>query len=484
MDRNLLGILYSLLYITVVLAFATFVSEKYKVDPEISRKSVHILSGNWIFISHYYFDSFFYAVSVPILFIIINYFSAKYRLIKVIERGNTGVAQTYGTVYYSIATLILILMDYAFHQTYISYMGMLIMAYGDGFAAILGLRFGTHFWIFKRKTLAGCLTLFTFAFVISNSVLYWHFYHFKAIEALLISILAVIIEFNSDDGIDNITLPVGVGIYTYFIIAFPVNTIIATVINALISYIAFKRRSLTKSGVFLAFFTGVIIYALGEVPMYISLLLFFVIGSAFSKVKNMRKTEAERLHKRGMNRNWVQVFANSAPAVAVLLISHIYRLPMKYAYLSGIACMSAACSDTFASELGMLSNKNPISIVSWKPVKRGLSGGVTSYGMIAAVVGSHIVASTVFLYEGYHSHDFLLVGGFGFLSNVLDSILGALLQVKYRAPDGSITEVPMIDGVSLPKVSGIRFISNDVVNLLSVSIVTFLMYYLAYLFID
>lgn len=485
MDQNLLGVIYSLLYISFLLVFTTLVSKKYKIDSEISRKTVHILGGNWIFIYHHFFDSLDFALVVPLMFIVINYFSAKYKIIKVIEREEEreGV-YSLGTVYYSMATFCLILLDYMFKVEYISYMGMLIMAYGDGFAAILGLRFGKKYGIFKHKTLAGCMTLFFFSFLIANSVLYWHFYEFMWLQAFFIAGLGVVIEFHSDDGIDNITLPIGVGLYTYFILFSLRDTIAATIINGLVSYMAYRRKSLTRSGVYFAFFTGVILFALGEVPMYISLLLFFLLGSLISKVKNLRKSDAERLHRRGSHRNWVQVFCNSAPAVIVLVASHILHLPMKYAYLSGITCMCAACSDTFASELGMLSRKDPISIISWKPVKRGLSGGVTGFGMLAALLGSYVVASTIFLYQGFHFADFVWVGGFGFLSNVLDSILGAVLQVKYEDLDGSLTEKPESGGILLKPISGISFVNNDLVNLLSVSLITFSMYYLShYLFV-
>ena len=316
MDQNLLGIMYSLLYISLILAFTTLVSVRFKIDSEISRKTVHILSGNWIFIYHRYFNSLDFALLVPLMFVVINYFSAKYKIIKVIEREEEKEANySLGTVYYSMATFLLILLDYLFKVDYISYMGMLIMAYGDGFAAILGLRFGKNYGIFERKTLMGSITLFVFSFLISNSVLYWYFYKMMYFEALFISVLAVVVEFNSEDGIDNITLPIGVGLYTYFILFSLQDTIVASVINALISYIAFRRGSLTKSGVYFAFFTGLIFFVLGGVPLYLSLLLFFAFGSWISKVKNSRKREAEKLHKRGMHRNWVQIFCNSLRSI-------------------------------------------------------------------------------------------------------------------------------------------------------------------------
>jgi uncharacterized membrane protein len=52
----------------------------------------------------------------------------------------------------------------------------------------------------------------------------------------------------------------------------------------------------------------------------------------------------------------------------------------------------------------------------------------------------------------------------GFIGALLDSIIGATIQAKYKLPDGSITEVKSEGAV---RISGIPFIGNNATNLIA-----------------
>lgn len=482
MNRNMIGITASFLYILFVIGFATLLKKKYHASSEITRKTVHILSGNWIFISHYFFDSLEFAVIAPACFILINYLSLKYRIISVIEREPTesGEVDSYGTVYYSVSTLLLVVFDFMTKSVYPSYLGLLIMAYGDGFAALIGQRYGKRNEFFKDKTLEGSLTLFVISFFLSNSILYFTQGKILFLESFFISVLAMILEFKSFKGSDNITLPIGVGIYSYFIVNFPVATMVASLVNLLVVGFAYYKKSLTHDGVLFAFFTGVVLYALGDFPMYAALLLFFIAGSFTGIFKNRYKEEGEKLHKRTGARNWVQVIANSFPAVLILCISHFAGLPMEHSLLAGISCLAGSCADTFASEFGMLSSHEPVSILTLKPLKRGLSGGVSIMGVFAALAGSMLIASCIFFYPQFGVFEFFTVSMLGFISSLLDSVIGASAQVKYIYEDGNISERSDLEGEIVAQ-KGFYFINNDVVNFLSVGLITLATYYISVL---
>ncbi len=53
-----------------------------------------------------------------------------------------------------------------------------------------------------------------------------------------------------------------------------------------------------------------------------------------------------------------------------------------------IVCIASANSDTWASEIGSLSKKNPIYIRTFKRIERGTSGAISLLGSIAALSGS------------------------------------------------------------------------------------------------
>ena len=55
----------------------------------------------------------------------------------------------------------------------------------------------------------------------------------------------------------------------------------------------------------------------------------------------------------------------------------------------------------------------------------------------------------------------------GFAGSVLDSVLGAALQAKYRTSEGRATERPTTDGQPNQLVGGWRWVNNDVVNAIS-----------------
>lgn len=64
----------------------------------------------------------------------------------------------------------------------------------------------------------------------------------------------------------------------------------------------------------------------------------------------------------------------------------------------------------------------------------------------------------------------LVVGALlGFAGAMIDSLLGALFQAKYASPDGELQEIPPFSGAAVT--SGFALITNNAVNLLSLSLV-------------
>ena len=72
--NNYLGIALSLAYIALVLILATLLQKKWQMSEEGSRKLVHILVGNWVFITPL-FQDLWALILVPALFVGINYWS-------------------------------------------------------------------------------------------------------------------------------------------------------------------------------------------------------------------------------------------------------------------------------------------------------------------------------------------------------------------------------------------------------------------------
>ena len=106
---NIEGEIISLLFILLVFILAI---PFYRINPEYSRKEIHIMLGNFYFIALFYFTEWYFAFLGPFIFIFINYFSVRYRYIKLMLRHrqkNTEdkIYYDYGTVYYAISLTIL-----------------------------------------------------------------------------------------------------------------------------------------------------------------------------------------------------------------------------------------------------------------------------------------------------------------------------------------------------------------------------------------
>ncbi|EWG08949.1 hypothetical protein PBF_21773 [Cytobacillus firmus DS1] len=134
-------------------------------------------------------------------------------------------------------------------------------------------------------------------------------------------------------------------------------------------------------------------------------------------------------------------------------------------FLIGLA---AANSDTWASEIGSLSQKPPISLKTWRTIETGTSGAVSSLGTIAALSGSFTIAFLSNVLFHINFYEVLLIGAFGFAGNLIDSFLGAFFQAEYNCPVCS-SNVETAEHCGQPSIliKGWHFADNDFVNFIS-----------------
>ena len=131
--NNIWGIVVGIIYILLIFGSSVFFK---KFGKEATRKYMHIMLSNWWIIAMIFFDNVIWASICPAIFIIVNFISYKYKLIKTMEREeNDG----FGTVYYAISLLVLVIITFkVINKPWIGLCGVLVMGYGDGLAAIIG----------------------------------------------------------------------------------------------------------------------------------------------------------------------------------------------------------------------------------------------------------------------------------------------------------------------------------------------------------
>ncbi len=208
-------------YVSISILLSGKASQLFGFSVKSSRKLLHILIGNLPFIIPLFTLNTFplnfpFFVAAP--FILITFIATPYSPLRSTNerlRGLTGLTEDghhLGLVYYAISYTILALLFAA--KPYIIAAGILPMAYGDAFAAIVGEKYGkSQYKIFAKKSIEGSAAMFLASFLsLEVSFLLFSFLYTLPILVLTLGALAVasavtIAEAFSPKGFDNITVP-------------------------------------------------------------------------------------------------------------------------------------------------------------------------------------------------------------------------------------------------------------------------------------
>ena len=247
----------------------------------------------------------------------------------------------------------------------------------------------------------------------------------------------------------------------------------------LISTLAWRMGSLSRSGTLAAVILGTIVFGLGGLPWAVLLVGFFASSSALSRLFRHRKHSLSEKFAKGSQRAAIQVLANGGPAGLFVILHHLCPLAA-WPWLGYVASLAAANSDTWATELGVLSQKAPRLITTGKTVPRGTSGGITPLGTMAAVGGALFIALLAVIFQPaavpgemmtiVSASAGLIFTLAGLAGSMVDSLLGAALQAVYFCPScGKETEhyPEHTCGGDTHLIRGRRWMDNDMVNALS-----------------
>jgi uncharacterized protein (TIGR00297 family) len=142
-------------------------------------------------------------------------------------------------------------------------------------------------------------------------------------------------------------------------------------------------------------------------------------------------------------------------------------------------CISSANADTWASEVGRFSKGRTVSILTFKDMKKGASGGISLLGTYASFLGSvfiAVIAMILFsMYLGYHLEIYIygsIIALGGFIGSIIDSYLGILIQEKYRKIGNEEVFEKVDDRKNYIRISGIKYINNDAINFISALLIS------------
>ncbi|MEM1519305.1 MAG: DUF92 domain-containing protein [Pyrobaculum sp.] len=222
---------------------------------------------------------------------------------------------------------------------------------------------------------------------------------------------------------------------------------------AALAVFALWRGFLTPRGAASAIVVGSLAI-LAHVGLFLLLVWFFVTSSLFTKLKADWKKSIGLKDVSG--RSLGQVFGVGTP---IALFAFLYILTGDVKFLGAAAvAVAVATADTWASEIGVAYGGAPRYILTpWRRVEPGVSGGVTPVGVLASLAGAFTVGV---LAQIFTSVDFWKVALLGYVGELLDSVLGAALQIKYIC-NGAVSETQRAGCVKR------GFLTNEAVNLIS-----------------
>ncbi|XTZ10622.1 MAG: diacylglycerol/polyprenol kinase family protein [cyanobacterium endosymbiont of Rhopalodia yunnanensis] len=209
---------FILIYLVTIISLAEGMNRLTGADAELTRKVVHIGSGNVILIAWWF-------KLPPWILLVASFIASFIALISyffpILPSINSVGRKSLGTFFYAVSIGILTYWFWIINKPQYTVIGILIMAWGDGMAAIIGKRFGRHpYQILEiKKSWEGSLTMMGVSFLITSIILFFtgESINIILITSLLVSVIATGLEVFSKWGIDNLTVPLGSAIVAFYL---------------------------------------------------------------------------------------------------------------------------------------------------------------------------------------------------------------------------------------------------------------------------
>jgi uncharacterized protein (TIGR00297 family) len=238
------------------------------------------------------------------------------------------------------------------------------------------------------------------------------------------------------------------------------------VVAAGVSLLALRTRSLSRGGAATATAIGTLAIAAGW-NWGALLIIYFASSTALSHFGRERKeARTASIVAKGGERDAIQVLANGAMFAGAAL-AMVLRPDPRWIAL-GAGALAASAADTWATEVGTLAGGEPRSILTWRRVAVGTSGGVSLPGTLAMLAGALLIGALTGVL-GWNAEVAIRVGIGGVVGAVIDSVLGATLQAR-RWCDTCNRETERLAhdcGAETRTLKGLGWMDNDIVNFLS-----------------
>lgn len=218
LQSDFAGVALVYIYVAVLLLITEKILDKY---PEASRKVLHIMVGNIAFLLPVFQTREIMAFLAAGPFILFTFLMSPHTPLRSIRGKTSAAGHSMGLVYYAIAWTVL---AYVFfdHKVVIA-IGILAMSYGDGFASLIGSKFGKKTYNLSGDTKSfigsAAMVVFTLVTFLIAHLFYGHTLTLPIVGVLFfIAVIAAIIEGITPRGLDNLTVPFVMSFVYWFVL--------------------------------------------------------------------------------------------------------------------------------------------------------------------------------------------------------------------------------------------------------------------------
>lgn len=235
--------------------------------------------------------------------------------------------------------------------------------------------------------------------------------------------------------------------------------------------VAIAAHAIGRRGFLASVAVGYPILLGGGLAWFVIVATFFVSGVGFTWYRYEYKKSIGTAQEKGGTRNWPNILANGGVA-SLLGLGELLWGGQLFSVLF-LGAVSAAASDTVATELGLLSRSPPRLVTDPRQrVAPGTSGGVSGMGFAGTLVAGGLIGAVGAVLGVAAGLPPALVFGVcvcgGLVGSVADSLAGATIQRKSHCIIcGKASEYLVHCGERTTYDSGVWFVDNHVVNVIA-----------------
>ena len=177
---------------------------------ELSRKIVHIGTGAVVPLAWFFEIPFVVALPVAAVITVVTTINHQWRFIPAVEDVDRN---SYGTIAYGVAITTLLWLFWPGRADAVS-AGVLVMALGDGLAGLIGRNVDSPKWVLfgQTKSSVGTITMAVVSSLVLIGLAQWSGADLSLPAALGMVAMATGLEQLSWSGLDNLSVPLSVGV--------------------------------------------------------------------------------------------------------------------------------------------------------------------------------------------------------------------------------------------------------------------------------